>query len=387
MGAATGGAYVYRHDGASWVEEQKLVLAGAEGGERFGAAVAIDGDAILVGADALEVSNVDGAGAVYVFRYDGSFWLLEDSMSASDPNDDAFFGHAVAIDGDVIVVGADTDNILDLDAGAAYVFRNLFGSWFQEQKLNASDGEADDLFGTAVAVEGDVVVVTAVQHDDLGASRGAAYVYRDVGGIWVEEQQLTASDVEPFDRFGQDVSISGDTVLIGSDDDDFGNVSGAAYLYRDTGGFWVEQTKMTATTLGATHSFGSNLAIDGDRALIGSPGDGELGNNAGTVYAFDVSPVTLEIAQESAQAGDTLDVAACGGVPGNPIGFTAVEFAGEPIQRTFDIGTVAPDGTWDTSLLIPENPALPGNDAGFQLVTLDRFGVVVRSNVDSVALE
>ncbi|MEE8143267.1 MAG: FG-GAP repeat protein, partial [Planctomycetota bacterium] len=96
-------------------------------------------------------------------------------------------------------------------------------------KLNASDGASQDRFAWSVSVAGDVVVAGSWLHDDVGADSGSAYVYRNQGGAWQEEQKLTASDAAPEDHFGFSVATTGEVIVVGSfRDDDAGNASGSA---------------------------------------------------------------------------------------------------------------------------------------------------------------
>ncbi|MHC4413642.1 MAG: hypothetical protein ACYS0G_00005, partial [Planctomycetota bacterium] len=130
------------------------------------------------------------------YRWDGSSWVQEQKLLASDGAAGDHFGISVSVSGDVTVVGARLDDDNGTDAGSAYVYRWDGSSWAQEQKLLASDGAAADIFGHSVSVSGDVAVVGAYYDDDDGTDSGSAYVYRWDGSSWVQEQKLLASDAE-----------------------------------------------------------------------------------------------------------------------------------------------------------------------------------------------
>ncbi len=116
--------------------------------------------------------------------------------------------------------------------GAAYVYRFDGSAWHQEQKLFASDSASLDEFGCSVAVSGDTTVIGAMRDDDRGESSGSAYVYRYDGAAWTEEEKLVPTDGVLEDLYGYSVSVSDRTALVGAIwDDDGGNASGAAYLY------------------------------------------------------------------------------------------------------------------------------------------------------------
>jgi hypothetical protein len=237
-GANSGSAYVFRWNGSSWVEEQKLLASDAAAGDMFGYRVSVSGDVALVGA---KDDDDDGyaSGSAYVFRWNGSSWVEEQKLLASDAAEADQFSESVSISGDVAMVGAAVamvgaahDDDDGANSGSAYVFRWNGSSWVEEQKLLASDGAADDRFGGSVSVSGDVALIGA-SFNATGGSTGLAYVFRWNGSSWVEEQKLLASDGAAGDYFGFEVSISGDVALLGARwDDDNGNDSGSAYVYE-----------------------------------------------------------------------------------------------------------------------------------------------------------
>jgi len=133
-------------------------------------------------------------------------------------------------------VGADENDDNGEGSGSAYVFRWNGSSWVEEQKLLPSDGAAEDYFGCSVSISGNVALVGADENDDNGEGSGSAYVFRWNGSSWVEEQKLLPSDGAAYDWFGESVSISGDVALVGAVlNDDDGADSGSAYVYTLTG--------------------------------------------------------------------------------------------------------------------------------------------------------
>ncbi len=139
-------------------------------------------------------------------------------LTASDPGVFESFGYSVAVSGDTAVVGAQWDSELGTKAGAAYIFSLDPDSsiWIEQQKLLASDGESDNRFGSAVAIDGEVAVIGAFGHFHSGKSgSGSAYVFRYDGSGWNEEQELLASDGVIGDHFGRSLSLSADTIVVG----------------------------------------------------------------------------------------------------------------------------------------------------------------------------
>ena len=158
----------------------------------------------------------------------------QDELDAVSPAAEFhFFGISVGISGDVAIVGAKGDDDNGGFSGSAYVYRFDGTTWVEEQKLLASDGEAGDTFGDSVSISGEVVVVGATGGDDNGGDFGSAYVFRYDGVTWVEEQKLLPSNGEAGDDFGVSVSTSEGLAIVGAFlHDDNGFSSGAAYVYQ-----------------------------------------------------------------------------------------------------------------------------------------------------------
>ncbi|MHC4588306.1 MAG: FG-GAP repeat protein, partial [Planctomycetota bacterium] len=278
-GLQSGSAYVYRWNGSSWVEEAKLLASDGAMGDQFGYSVAVSGDVALVGADG-DDDNGGESDSAYVYRWNGSSWV-ETKLLASDGTVDDRFGRSVAVSGDVAVVGAQGDDDNGYASGSAYVYRWNGASWV-ETKLLASDGTASDYFGGSVAVSGDVALVGASGDDVNGAQSGSAYVYRRSDWSWEEEAKLLASDGFGSDQFGASVAVSGDMAVVGAPgDDDNGAQSGSAYVYRWNGSSWAE-TKLLASDGAAGDGFGYSAAASGDVAMVGAPDD----DGTGSAYAY-----------------------------------------------------------------------------------------------------
>ncbi|MGB2986860.1 MAG: FG-GAP repeat protein, partial [Phycisphaerae bacterium] len=295
-------------------EQAELLASDGAAGDWFGYSVAIDGNTAVIGAR--EDSNVfNWAGAAYVFRFDGSCWVEQAKLQASDPHIASEFGWSVAISGDTIVVGVPAQDTL----GAAYVFVEPAGGWnsvaspiLEDAILLASDRAPGDSLGCSVAIAGDHVLVGAAWDDNPnGNGAGAVYYYQEPPGGWdsvpspiFETQKLLASDGATDDGFGISVAMSGwfmgYSAIIGADgDDDDGSNAGAAYVFWYDGALpaWVQQDKLLAGADGAPgDNFGDSVAIYGvpldALAVIGAPFDDDpvQGQNSGSAYVFYKSP-------------------------------------------------------------------------------------------------
>ncbi|AFM12207.1 hypothetical protein [Turneriella parva] len=252
-------------------------------------------------------------------------WVQDAYLKASNPGANDNFGLAVAVSGSTVVVGVrnedsnqttitNTDSTATADdsagnSGAAYVFqRDTSGIWVQDAYLKASNAEAGDWFGTAVAISGSTVVVGAIEDDsnqttitntdgtasaDNSASNaGAVYIFkRETSGNWVQDAYLKASNAEAGDYFGFSVAISGSTVVVGARDEDSNQTtitntdgsasgvngtsgSGAVYVFkRDTSGDWVQDAYLKASNAGIGSSFGWAVAISGATVVVTAPSE------------------------------------------------------------------------------------------------------------------
>jgi hypothetical protein len=228
--AESGAVYVFGYDGDAWSEDQKLWASDAAVSDLFGISVAIDGEWLLVGASR-DDDNAEESGSAYVFRRNGLTWEEHQKLTAFDGAETDQFGGSVALSGDVAVVGA-SQNDDPVGAGAAYVFRWNGSTWDLEQKLTALDGDLGHDFGVSVSLEGATILVGAGLGDGVAADTGAAYLFQHDGASWIEEK-LQASDGGAFDRFGQSVALTGDTFLVGAfGDDEQGQSSGSAYFFE-----------------------------------------------------------------------------------------------------------------------------------------------------------
>lgn len=286
-----GAAYIYRNVGNEWIEERQLTAADATADDEFGTDVAIIGDLAVIGAP----KNDDGgrdSGSAYVFEFGGADWVQRAKLTASDHDADDRFGTKVAISRDVVVIGSPKGDDAcfadsDCDSGAVYVYRFNGVNWNDETKLTASDDAEGDEFGTSVAIDGDVILVGSRFDDDVEDRAGSVYVFRFDGNDWSEEAKLKPDDPQTNHGIGDSVAIDGNYALIGATNDDAGGVgAGAAYVFRYDGANWIQEDKLKASDANQFDNFGLHLAISGDLAMIGSEGDDDGGDRTGSVYFF-----------------------------------------------------------------------------------------------------
>jgi hypothetical protein len=279
-GASSGSVYVFTRTGTTWTQQQKLLASDGEAGDEFGTSVSLDGDTALIGAWG-DDDYGDGSGSAYVFTRTGTTWTQQQKLLPSDGAEQARFGFSVSLSGDTALIAAYHDETYQ---GSAYVFTRTGTTWTQQAKLLASDGTSGDEFGVFVSLDGDTALIGAPGDDNNGNYTGSAYVFTRTGTTWTQQQKLLASDGEAEDEFGISVSLDGDTALIGAYlDGDNGVDSGSAYVFTRTGTTWTQQVKLLASDGAAGDLFSYSVFLDGDTALIAAWGDESY---KGSTYVF-----------------------------------------------------------------------------------------------------
>jgi hypothetical protein len=205
-----------------------------------------------------------------------------DKLLAGDGGPSDVFGRALAAEGDTLVVTATGDDDRGFDAGAAYVLvRDVSGSWWQQAKLTASDGGPGDSLGRTAAISGNSLIMGSIGDDDQGTDAGAAYVFIHDGATWSQQAKLIPSAASSFEEFGWDADIDGDTAIVGS------GHGGAATIFVREAGTWTEQATLLASDSGAGDVYGATVAVSGDTAAVGAFNDDDLGENSGSVFIFE----------------------------------------------------------------------------------------------------
>lgn len=284
-----GSVTVFAAGGAAALEV--LVPGDAQSGDQFGFAIGISGDVMAVGAP---FGGAGDAGAVYVYRRQQGRWVEQTRLVAADPASGERFGQTLALDGDVLLVGAPNDGGAGSLAGAAYVFtRGADGNFSQgaQVKLEASDAAPFDSFGFAVALDGGTAVVGAPFDDDGADAAGAVYVFTREGGQWTERRKLTAPHRAANDQFGAAVALDAATLAVGArraEGPAAGTDSGLVWIFTGGGASWTPaEPPLAPADPGAGDLFGVAVALAGGRLAVGARGDGERGSGAGAAYLFE----------------------------------------------------------------------------------------------------
>lgn len=317
-----GAVYLFERSDVGWAQTAYLKPSNTRDGWDFffgSVTLSDDGRTLAVGAagepapssgvnQEQEDIGANRSGAVYVFVRQGETWIQEAYIKASNPDADDEFGLSTSLSGDglTLAVGASGESSSGIEAGpgnndadgagAVYVFRKTDGEWTQAAYLKASNAEAGDLFGLNVSLSGDGEALVVGSDDDSGSfqingdendnsaeSSGAAYVFVESGGQWVQAAYLKASNGRSGDLFGRSVSLNsdGDVLVVGAfaqnggttgvDGDRANNDvedSGAAYVFRRIGSSWREDNFVKASNTGLGDVFGGSVALSGSGEIL-----------------------------------------------------------------------------------------------------------------------
>ncbi|NER21601.1 MAG: hypothetical protein F6J96_13055 [Symploca sp. SIO1C2] len=297
-----GVAYIFKLEGGTWQLQQKLQPPDLHRDDYFGLSVAISGKLAIVGAYWKDASGKPNAGAAYIFKLEGGTWQQQQKLQPPDLQHSDYFGWSVAISGELAIVGAlYTDAPGKVNTGAAYIFKLAGATWQQQQKLQPPDLQRDDQFGCSVAISGELAIVGAHSTDAPGKpDAGAAYIFKLAGGTW-QQQKLQPPDLQKNDYFGHSVAISGELAIVGANQADApGKVNtGAAYIFKLAGGTWHQQQKLQPPNLQRNDIFGCSVAISGELAIVGAHQTEAPGKvNTGAAYIFKLAGGTWQQQQK-----------------------------------------------------------------------------------------
>jgi hypothetical protein len=286
---ASGAAYVFLRTGNAWVQQQKLIGSENSPSDSFGLSVGIKGDTIVCGAYGNSDFNTITWGTAYVFTRTGNVWTETQKLAASDASDFNSFGVTVALSEDTIIVGAIGNAGF---SGAVYVF-TFNGSWWVEQeKLRAQDATPKTFFGYRIGISGDTMVAASEGWVDATidtSTPSAVYIFRRTPSGWHQQKRIRITDAGLLGQFGLTAAVSGETIVIGCPNDFIvAPYSGSAYIYRRNGeSNWTLHQKLFASDAARDDVFGSAVAISDSTVLVGVVGKSDVALAAGAVYVFD----------------------------------------------------------------------------------------------------
>ena len=357
----SGAVYVFSQINGQWVQEAYIKASNTDAFDRFGSSVSISDDTLVVGAPG-EDSAATGinshqfnnaaidSGAAYVFVKENGTWSQQAYLKASNTEANDWFGTAVEIVADTLVISAinessnatgadgDQNNNLSQQSGAAYVFTRNMDQWQQSHYLKPFDTSSFQHLGDSVALTSDTLALgSAWKNIGNSINQGVVYVYQRSGSDWFQAAYLTASNGGSGDNFGHAIDLNADTLAVtarrengsgsGIDpiDDNNAENSGAVYVFGRPNGDWIEQAYIKPSNTGEQDQFGWSVSLYEDSLVIGSylessdavgiNGDGSNNNEfeSGASYLFSRAGnqwfETAYIKASNTGAGDNFGVA------------------------------------------------------------------------------
>ena len=282
-GLNSGSAYIFSKVGNDWTQHAKLTPSDGSENERTGFFVSLYGDYALVGSPWDNVNGLTNSCSAYLFKYNGSEWVEETKLMPSDATFSAQFGISVALHDNYAIIGANRATHNNIKSGAAYVFRKNGDDWVEEVKLFPSDGSDNDGFGSSVSAQENVVLISSTKGGDGLFERGAAYMFRKNGNVWLEEIKLTPNDETEDDLSSISSSISGDLLAIALKNN---TITGSVHLFQKQGSEWIDKLKIIPSNHMEYDRFGRNVFLTENYAVMGAS-HSEVGGRA-YVYELDV---------------------------------------------------------------------------------------------------
>lgn len=268
---STGTIYLFERIGGKWAQGHRLKADDDAERNEFGRSVDFDGDRVVVGDAHEPTTMVPWIGGAYVFVGAGSNWTQEAAIG-TDAQD--LFGTAVAIDGGDVLVGAPRAEPRENQVGMVYAYRRAGGNWRHRASLTPPESATSGLFGQAVDIDGDLAVIGAPGSE-------SAYVFERQGDEWRHRARLATTATEPGSRFGQAVAIDGRTVVVGAPQDSGG---GRAYGFTAADD-WTRPRRLIGQESSREAEFGATMAAADEMALIGAP----VFDATSAAYLFDLS--------------------------------------------------------------------------------------------------
>ncbi|HEV7781588.1 MAG TPA: hypothetical protein VGO58_09990 [Chitinophagaceae bacterium] len=266
----------------------------ALGSDQFGTSVALSGEFAIAGAPANDGPAGVDQGSASFYRYNGTSWVLLEKKQDATADASDRFGASVAISGNYAFVGSTGDDLAGPNRGSVFVYQYNGTAWVLSQTLTDPGGALGDQFGCSVAVAGNFLLVGAYLGDGIGVNSGSVCFFQFNGSSWVFTQEIIDPSGAVNDNFGWSVSISGNVAIVGSplDDTPFGANAGTATVFRYNGSTWATPVKLSDPVAAANDQFGSSVSISGNYAAAGSPVDDGLGGtDQGSVSVFFFSTI------------------------------------------------------------------------------------------------
>jgi hypothetical protein len=294
---SAGAVHIYHFKDGQWLHHSQITPSDLQPYDTFGKVVSLSGNTLAVSVIenlSRRVKRGDKEmkrpGQVQVFELRDDKWQREAILHPDGFRTENDFGYAMALDEDVIAIGAPKDDTSTRDGGGVYVFERIAGHWQRVTKFVSDPRNYELDFGYSIAVSGDTILAGSRSTGSVVENAGSVHVLRrseDQG--WYKQTMLIPLDLQKDDHTGSAVAIDKDVAVIGSPhEDERGSAAGSVYVFQEDGdGTWRQTNKVAPRELKSLDYFGSHIAVDGSTILVGVDHDSGKGEWSGTAYFLE----------------------------------------------------------------------------------------------------
>lgn len=302
-GLYKGAVYLYDRNGEVWTYKEKILPPNPDFDSQFGGGLSFnkDGTLLLIGSEGNRGYGLN-TGAVYIYRKEGSAWVMKDTLRVPNSKVSDYFGRGIALtdDGKLALISSVGRDEVVTDQGAVYIFADLnyeapvnaIEALREQEKLYAKTPVVNSYFGTACALshDGKTAVITA-QNGPTGHSTdaGCAYFFEKTELGWVEKGRFWSEDTTNVSNFGCSVDLfnNGTYAVVGASSDG-GDSSGSVFVFMRVGDTWIQTQKIRAQTPGSSYLFGAAVTAseDGSLLLIGEQSNPTRAIGAGACHVY-----------------------------------------------------------------------------------------------------
>jgi hypothetical protein len=278
-----GTGFLYEDD---WSQNQEIPPAAANSGDQWGTDVSMYGYNVAIGSPLASFTGAE-SGAVSIFNFNSSIWLEDQTVLPTDLESSSRFGSQVAMGEHWLAVG-DYSAQSTTGSGRVHLFHQDSGwdTFIEMQVLeDPTTGNGNSRFGEVIAMEGSLLTVGA----KWGSIDDFVYVYELADGEWGLVATLTSPDGALVTGFGSALAIEGDRIVVGASGADVGSTNdGAAWVFEARGDNWVATHLLTMTSPGSSDFLGASVGFDGGTVVAGAYNDDDVATNSGAVYVYDL---------------------------------------------------------------------------------------------------
>jgi hypothetical protein len=281
-----GNVKVYEDINGTWTIMQTITSNEFSSNNSFGAQVSMYNDTLAISEPGNDTDGAD-TGAIWVYTLVGSTWTLQQRIGNPPGPGSDNFSKQMALNKDTIVTGAYSEDTAGTDSGTAYIFKRTGATWALEGTINNPNPAMGDFFPSSVTIENDIVAFGHTYGETTALNNsGIAYVYTRSGATWTLGQTITSPSPVVSGGFGSSISISGDKLAIGRDEQVLSG-EGKVYIYEYTEGTWSLQETLL-NPVDTSSWWGDSVLINKNLLFCADPDSGATTTQAGSIYVYEL---------------------------------------------------------------------------------------------------